>query len=69
VYLNPEDTQLVRQIIPPNAGERTWDLIDDPVLSRGSCRVETETTIVDATFESRIAAIAAEILGSERTNG
>lgn len=68
VYLNPDDSQLVRQIIPPNAGERTWEVIDDPVLSRGSCRVETETTVVDASFESRIAAIAAEILGSERSN-
>lgn len=68
VYLNPEDGELVRQIIPPNAAERTWEVIDDPVLSRGSCRVETDTTVIDASFESRIAAIAAKILGSEREN-
>ena len=66
VFLNPEDAILVRKIIPENAGERSWDIIEDPILTRGSCKVETETTQVDATFESRIAAIAAEILGSER---
>ena len=69
VYLNPEDAELVRKIIPLNAGERNWDIVDDPVLSRGSCRVETEATVVDASFESRIASIAATILGSERSNG
>jgi len=69
VYLNPEDAEIVRKIMPVNAGERSWNIIDDPVLSRGSCNVETDATVVDATFESRIATIAAEIMGSERSNG
>jgi len=68
VYLNPEDAELVRKIIPLNAGERNWDIVDDPVLSRGSCNVETDATVVDASFESRIASIAATILGSERSD-
>ena len=68
VYFNPEDAKFVRQVIPQNAGERQWEVIDDPVLSHGSCRVETDAAVVDASFESRIAAIAAEILGSERTD-
>jgi len=68
VYLNPEDAEIVRKIMPVNAGERSWNIIDDPVLSRGSCNVETDATVVDATFESRIATIAAEIMGSERSN-
>ena len=69
VYLNPEDAEIVRKIMPVNAGERNWNIIDDPVLSRGSCNIETDSTVVDATFESRIATIAAEILGSERSDG
>jgi len=66
--LNPEEAEIVRKIMPVNAGERSWNIIDDPVLSRGSCNVETDATVVDATFESRIATIAAEIMGSERSN-
>jgi len=69
VYLNPEDAELVRKIMPVNAGEHKWSIADDPVLSRGSCKVETDATVVDASFESRIASIAAAILGSERSNG
>ncbi len=68
VYLNPEDAKFVRQIIPANAGDRRWDVIDDPAMVNGSCRVETDTAEVDASFESRIAAIAAELLGSERSD-
>jgi len=66
VRLNPADADMVRQIIPSNAGERRWEVVEDPVLSQGSCLVETDSAQVDATFESRIAAIAAELLGSER---
>ncbi len=69
VYLSPEDAEFVRQVIPHNAGERHWEVVDDPVLTNGSCRVETDAAVVDGSFESRIAAIAAEILGSERTDG
>lgn len=68
VYLNPEDAELVRKIIPVNGSDSKWNITDEPVLSRGSCKVETDATIVDATFESRIATIAAEILGSERSD-
>lgn len=68
VYLNPEDAKFVRQIIPVNAGERSWDVVDDPALVIGSCRVETDAAEVDASFESRIATIAAELLGSERSD-
>lgn len=66
VYLNPGDAELVRKIIPSNAGERKWEVVEDPVLSQGSCRVETDSAQIDASFEARLAAIAAEILGSER---
>ncbi len=69
VYLNPDDAELVRKIMPVNASERKWTIMDDPVLSRGSCKVETDSTVVDASFESRIASIAAAILGSERSDG
>lgn len=66
VHLNPADAELVRKIIPSNAGERKWEIVEDPVLSPGSCQVETDTSQVDASFEARLAAIAAELLGNER---
>ena len=37
-----------------------------PLVARGGCVVETETSRIDATVESRIAAIASKMFGGER---
>ncbi|ALP52675.1 hypothetical protein Tel_05655 [Candidatus Tenderia electrophaga] len=68
VYLCPDDAALVRKLIPASGGDRSWEVVDDPLLSQGSCRVESDSATVDASFEARIAAIAAELLGSERAD-
>jgi flagellar assembly protein FliH len=43
-----------------------WKLIEDVVISRGGCKVLTETSAIDATVENRLAAIVATVLGGER---
>jgi flagellar assembly protein FliH len=68
VYLHPDDATLVREIIPANINERKWNVVEDPIITHGGCRVETDSSQVDATIESRVAEIAAEIMGGERTN-
>ena len=35
-------------------------------LSRGGCRVSTDTSRIDATVENRVNAVIAEVLGGER---
>ena len=44
----------------------SWRVEADPLISRGGCIVETETSRIDATVESRIAAIASKMFGGER---
>ena len=68
VYLHPDDAVLVKEIIPANINERKWDVVEEPIVARGGCRIETDSSQVDATIESRIAEIAAEIMGGERAN-
>ena len=67
VHLHPEDAQTVRERLAAGAGERAWTLIEDPTLTRGGCLVQSEASRIDARIESRIAAIAANALGDERT--
>ncbi len=67
VLLHPEDAQLVREHLAVNASEETWKIVDTPTVSRGGCRIVTETSTVDATLERRLAAIAAQVLGGERS--
>ncbi len=67
ISVNPDDAELVRDSLAAQAGEdRHWRMVDDPVMSRGGCRVTSEHSEIDATVEKRIAAIAAKLLGGER---
>lgn len=67
ISVNPDDAELVRDSLTAQAGEdRHWRIVDDPVMSRGGCRVSSEHSDIDATVENRIAAIAAKLLGGER---
>lgn len=69
VHMHPEDATIVREHLSAGAGERLWTLVEDPTLSRGGCLVQAESSRVDARLESRIAAIAANAFGDERTVG
>ena len=66
IFLHPEDMQLVRTALSLGEDEKSWRLEEDLLLTRGDCRVETESSYIDASIESRLSAIAANMLGDER---
>jgi flagellar assembly protein FliH len=66
VHLHPEDAAVVRERLRMPAEDRAWSIAEDPVMGRGGCRVTTATASIDARLESRVAAIAATLLGEER---
>lgn len=66
LHLHPEDAQLVAEVLSLGEGQRPWELVEDPVLTRGGCRVVTESSRIDATVEARLAALAAAVLGGQR---
>jgi flagellar assembly protein FliH len=68
VHLHPEDAKLVREALrlEERAGEHGFRLVEDPTLTRGGCRVSSETSQIDATLETRLNAVAARLFGGER---
>jgi flagellar assembly protein FliH len=68
IYLHPEDMQLVRTALSLGDDEKTYRFEEDLLLIRGDCRVETESSYIDASIEARLSAIAANMLGDERRN-
>lgn len=66
VCLHPDDLQVMRETFSRSEAERSWVLVADPGLSRGDCRVLTDTSLIDATLEKRLAAITSQLLGGER---
>jgi flagellar assembly protein FliH len=66
VHLHPEDAAIVREHLAAPGGDRAWSIAEDPMLTRGGCRVTTDTAQVDARIEARIAAVATSMFGEER---
>jgi flagellar assembly protein FliH len=66
VLLHPEDAALVRERLALPHSDDVWSIAEDPVLSRGDCRVISEFAQIDARIETRLAAVIAELLGDER---
>ncbi len=64
--LHPEDAELVRTSLNLDDSLPPWRLLENPLLTRGGCTVETEFSTIDATLEKRLSAVVATLLGSER---
>ena len=68
VHLHPDDATLVREALAPAEGEPAWSLVEDPLITRGGCRVTTDASQIDATAESRLHAVISRCLGDERVS-
>lgn len=68
LHLHPDDASLVREAMSLAESKENWQIVGDPVLSRGGCRVVTENSQVDATLETRLSHIIASVFGGERAN-
>jgi flagellar assembly protein FliH len=66
VHLHPDDAALLRERLREPGAEAAWSIVEDPVLSRGGCRVTTENSTIDARVEQRLGAAIAAVLGDER---
>jgi flagellar assembly protein FliH len=68
VHLHPEDAAIVRERLAAPGADRAWTIVEDPVMTRGGCRVTTDTASIDARLESRMAAAISAVLGDERSS-
>jgi flagellar assembly protein FliH len=66
VCLNPADAKLVRELMVVADHEQSWQIVEDPAMTRGGCRVRSEQSRVDASVEARLNAVIANVLGDER---
>lgn len=67
VLLHPDDAELVRELYTVAESEHAWQIVEDPVVQRGGCRVTSDTSQVDSTLESRLNNLIAPLIGGLRT--
>jgi flagellar assembly protein FliH len=53
IYVNPDDVNLIKSVLGEELSMRGCRIIADNTISRGGCRLESDTSTVDATIESR----------------
>lgn len=66
IYLHPEDAELVRSALSVSDDDTSWRIEEDLLMMRGDCRIETESSHIDASVDAKLSAIAAQLLGGER---
>lgn len=71
IFLHPDDAAMVRDAFNTEEAETApWKIIEEMALSRGGCRVESDTSMVEASLEKRLDTILAELMGgSGATDG
>jgi len=67
IHLHPDDAALVRERLIEPGSARAWTLVEDPVVTRGGCRINGENSSIDAQVEARLGAAIAAVLGDERS--
>jgi len=66
VLMNPEDAALLRETMKLADSEQSWTIVEDPLLSKGGCKVMTDFSEIDASVEARLTGIIARMFGGER---
>jgi flagellar assembly protein FliH len=69
IHLHPEDAALVREAFTTEEAETApWKIVEDMVLTRGGCRIESDTSRIDASVEKRLNSIMVELMGGSRAD-
>lgn len=69
VHLHPEDATIVRERLAATTSDRAWTILEDPVMTRGGCKVTTDNALIDARIETRLNEVISAMLGDDRAPG
>lgn len=68
VFLHPADVELVENTLSEPKSSRTWSTVEDPLLTRGGCRVESDASRIDGEVDERLARILDHLVENERSS-
>ncbi len=68
IHLSPGDAQVLREMLHDSDHTQHWQIIDDPVLKQGDCKIHTDTSFVDASVDALISRLAVDLLGGHRNS-
>lgn len=66
IHVNPQDFEQIKALRERH--EESWRILEDEGLLPGGCRIETETSRIDASIETRLAQAIAQLFEQQRAN-
>ncbi len=67
IHVHPDDATLIRGAFSIDAHmDQNWQIVEDPVMTRGGCRIEAENSKIDASVEQQLNRVIANLMGGER---
>jgi len=70
--IHPKDAELIRSSFSlgddSDSDELRWRVIEDPIITRGGCKISSENSIIDAPVEGRLTRLVCTLLGGERAS-
>lgn len=66
VYLHPDDAEILNDMNKRMSEKQLWNVIEDPLLSRGDCRISKDDSLIDENLQDRINIVITQFLGDER---
>nr|MBS0021163.1 flagellar assembly protein FliH [Gammaproteobacteria bacterium] len=65
LHLHPDDVALVNEVLCEEIENAQWVMREDATLDRGGCRVESDSSRIDASVAHRLACVIAQVLDGE----
>lgn len=69
IYLHPQSAGFIREQISSDDERSCWEVLDDPAMGIGDCKVSCDNSTVDADLDDRINLIIAQFLDEAREGG
>ena len=66
IHLHPDDALVIHNLTRTATEHSRWDILEDPLLARGDCKVSSLDSVVIGDLQTRIHAIITHCLGDER---
>jgi flagellar assembly protein FliH len=66
IHLHPDDAQVIHNLTRTATEHSRWDIFEDPLITRGDCKVSSLDSVVVGDLPTRIHAIITHCLGDDR---
>lgn len=69
IQLHPQSAEFIRDQIRDDDEKASWQIVDDPNMGIGDCKVSCDNSTVDSALDDRIDLIIAQFLEDSREEG